>query len=63
MLLGPTASGKSTILEILTSALSQIGNKYKIIKLNPKAITPEEMYGVKSDISEDWTPGIFSTIW
>lgn len=21
------------------------------------------MYGVKSEISDDWTPGIFSTIW
>lgn len=35
----------------------------KITKLNPKAITDKEMYGVKSEISDDWIPGIFSTIW
>jgi len=31
--------------------------------MNPKAITAQEMYGVKSEISDDWIPGIFSTIW
>ena len=63
MLVGPTGSGKSTILNILADSLGEQGTPYKITKLNPKAITAEEMYGVKSDISDDWTPGIFSTIW
>ena len=31
--------------------------------MNPKAITAEEMYGVKSEISDDWIPGVFSTLW
>lgn len=31
--------------------------------MNPKAITDKEMYGVKSDISDDWIPGVFSTLW
>ena len=63
MLMGPTGSGKSTIMSVLTDALSDLGTPHKLYKLNPKAITPEEMYGVKSEISDDWTPGIFSTIW
>ncbi len=65
MLLGVSASGKSTILNVLTEVLSDIPERlpYKIIKMNPKAITEQEMYGVKSQISDDWIPGVFSTLW
>lgn len=65
MLLGLTATGKSSILNILTEVLSDIPEKlqYRIVKMNPKAITDKEMYGVKSDISDDWIPGVFSTLW
>jgi hypothetical protein len=38
--------------------LTELTQPYKITKLNPKDITPEE-----SEISDDWTPGIFSTFW
>ena len=65
MLLGLSATGKSTILNILTETLSDIPERipYKIVKMNPKAITDQEMYGVKSEISDDWIPGVFSTLW
>lgn len=65
MLLGPTGTGKSTIMEILTKSLSSIAKNHptRLLKLNPKAILSEEMYGVKSEISDDWIPGVFSTIW
>jgi dynein heavy chain len=65
MLLGLTATGKSSILNILTEVLSDIPEKlqYRIVRMNPKAITDKEMYGVKSDISDDWIPGVFSTLW
>ena len=36
---------------------------HKIVRMNPKAITAQEMYGVKSEIADDWIPGVFSTIW
>lgn len=41
MLLGDSASGKSTILTLLTEILSDIPgrNQYRIVKLNPKAFT------------------------
>lgn len=40
MLVGPTGSGKTTILDVLTNALGDVMNMpYKIFKLNPKAIT------------------------
>ena len=50
MLLGLSASGKSAILNILTETLSEVPDRipYRIIKMNPKAITDQEMYGVKS---------------
>ena len=63
MLVGPAGSGKTMIMNVLTDVLTELIQPYKITKLNPKAITPEEMYGVKSEISDDWTPGIFSTLW
>ena len=65
MLLGLSATGKSTILQLLTETLSEIPDRiqYRIVKMNPKAITDQEMYGVKSEISDDWIPGVFSTLW
>ena len=63
MLVGPTGVGKTTIINILTESLHQLNQPHKITRINPKAITTEEMYGVKSEISDDWIPGIFSTIW
>lgn len=63
MLVGPTGSGKTSAMQILTGALTELGTQYKINVLNPKAITPQQLYGVKSEISDDWTPGILSTLW
>ncbi len=63
MLVGPTGSGKTTIMNILTEVLTIKGQPHRIQRLNPKAITAKEMYGVQSEISDDWIPGVFSTIW
>jgi dynein heavy chain len=63
MLVGPTGSGKTTIMSVLTETLTQLSQPHRIVKMNPKAITAEEMYGVKSEISDDWIPGVFSTLW
>jgi dynein heavy chain len=63
MLVGPSGSGKTTIMAVLTDSLTDLGMPHRITRLNPKAITAQEMYGVKSEISDDWIPGIFSTIW
>lgn len=63
MLVGPTGVGKTTIMNVLTEALSKVKNKHVIIRMNPKAITSQEMYGKKSEISDDWIPGVFSEIW
>ena len=64
MLVGPTCTGKSSIIKTLIDSLASIPNskKYHIQRLNPKAFTSKEMYGVKNFAGE-WTPGIFSEIW
>ena len=64
MLVGPTSSGKATIMTILTEPLSECGEHlYRITRMNPKENTEKEIYGVKSEISDDWIPGVFSTLW
>ena len=64
MLVGPSCTGKSSIVNVLTEVLSSgpDNKKYVVQKLNPKAFTSQEMYGVKNFAGE-WTPGIFSEMW
>ena len=62
MMVGPVGSGKSTIINILTECLSEIKIKHTLTRLNPKAFTSQEMYGVKN-FSGEWTAGVFSEIW
>jgi dynein heavy chain len=68
MLVGPTLCGKTEIEETLTVCLSEgtekvPGVKHKIFRMNPKAITDSQMYGIKDPISEEWTHGVFASIW
>jgi len=64
MVVGTAGCGKTTIYNVLTEALSNVegNNKYYIWKMNPKAITGTEMYGVMNAVGE-WEPGVFSEIW
>ncbi len=63
MLVGMSGCGKTTIANVLTDSLTAIGEPHKIVKMNPKAITGQEMYGVMNGVTGEWTPGVFSTIW
>eukprot|EP00931_Biecheleriopsis_adriatica_P036383 TRINITY_DN2095_c0_g1_i5.p1 TRINITY_DN2095_c0_g1~~TRINITY_DN2095_c0_g1_i5.p1 ORF type:complete len:4649 (-),score=1173.32 TRINITY_DN2095_c0_g1_i5:61-14007(-) len=63
MLVGPTLCGKTEIREILTNCLINDGQPHKMQVMNPKAITDSQMYGVKDPVSEEWTPGVFASIW
>jgi dynein heavy chain len=62
MIVGPTGTGKSCVLRVLQNALTDTKVQHKVIKLNPKAITDQELYGTKIEISDEWIPGVFSTI-
>lgn len=63
MLVGPTLCGKTEIATILTTCMTEDGHQHKETRMNPKAITDSQMYGFKDPVSEEWTPGVFATIW
>ena len=63
MTVGPAGSGKTTINNILTDAMTLNENIHKIVRLNPKSITGAQMYGVMNPVTDEWTQGVFSSIW
>ena len=63
MLVGPTGSGKTAIAETLAGALTEIGTKHVIWKMNPKAITAPQMFGRMDAATGDWTEGVFAVLW
>ncbi|CAD7937238.1 unnamed protein product [Amoebophrya sp. A120] len=63
MLVGPTACGKTEIMMTLVGTLNDNGLPHRTAIMNPKAITDSQMYGVKDPVSEEWTPGVFASIW
>lgn len=64
ILVGPAGSGKSEIFRTLQSTLSnQTKTPHKQIRMNPKAIRAEEMFGETDKLSGEWVDGIFASIW
>lgn len=43
MLVGPSGSGKTAICECLAAALTELGTKHVIWRMNPKAITAPQV--------------------
>jgi dynein heavy chain len=63
MLVGPTLCGKTEIMGTLTVCQSEDGHQTRMVTMNPKSITDSQMYGIKDPVSEEWTPGVFASIW
>lgn len=64
MLVGPSGGGKTQIFKNLRASLDvTTGTTHKDVRINPKAIRAQEMYGEMDPLSGEWTTGVFAAIW
>ena len=62
MVVGPVGTGKSTCFDVLAAAMGLIGQTVDTVRINPKAVTMEELYGSVDLATLDWHDGILSGV-
>ncbi|KFG49291.1 dynein heavy chain family protein, partial [Toxoplasma gondii GAB2-2007-GAL-DOM2] len=58
--MGPAGSGKSSVWKSLARAQDQVGVKTTWVDINPKAVTPNELYGYVKLSTREWKDGLLS---
>ena len=58
--MGPPGAGKTECWKTLAAARKKMGQPTKLTDLNPKAISPEELYGFVSLQTREWKDGVLS---
>jgi dynein heavy chain len=61
-LMGPAGSGKSTLWATLAAARGSLGRKTKAVDLDPKVVSPEELYGCIHPATREWRDGVLSKV-
>ena len=71
MIVGEAATGKTTILEVLADALTDLHNEgsrerfhfpVEQYRLNPKSVTRGELFGYTNVLTNEWTDGLVSKL-
>ncbi|KDO29332.1 hypothetical protein SPRG_05868 [Saprolegnia parasitica CBS 223.65] len=64
MVVGPAGTGKSEMFKVLQSALAlHTKTLHRQVRMNPKAIRAEEMFGETDKLSGEWLDGVFASMW
>jgi len=73
MLVGPSGTGKTRVVECLLKTLMaceileteppMVGQPHKEMKMNPKVIYAPQMFGFLDMVANEWTEGIFASLW
>ena len=60
--MGPPGAGKSACWQTLAAARGALGRRTKVVDLDPKVFSPEELYGYIHAATRDWKEGLFSKV-